>query len=128
MLTMILIFVCILLFSGSITTKINNDSLTVGYQLIFTKTTEIDYKDIKKLSYETELDIGRRNFGIGSPKLMSGTFENDAFGEYELYSYTGCNSYIVIETKHGYVVINDKNDETTKQLYKRLQSEIKGSN
>lgn len=124
MLFIILIFVGCMLFTGNITVEIKEKSLKVGYHLLFSGSTEIEYEDIKKISYEKELDIGSRNFGVGSPKIMAGTFENETFEEYKLYSYTNCDYYIVIQTNDGYVVVNDETEETTRKLYDELKHEI----
>ncbi|MFQ9922372.1 MAG: DUF3784 domain-containing protein [Beduini sp.] len=114
--------VLIMLFTGSITIKVNDQSLIADAS--FTSSTTVQFQDIEEIDYVSNIPLGKRTNGVGSAKLQAGHFRNDLYGDYMLYSYADCHDYIVLKTKQGFVVINAKNIQDTKQLYSNLQNEL----
>ena len=114
--------VLVMLFTGDITIKVNGQSLIADAS--FTSPTTIQFQDIEEIDYVRDIPLGKRTNGIGSAKLQAGHFRNDLYGDYMLYSYSDCHDYIVLKTKLGFVVINAKNSQDTKQLYSNLQNEL----
>lgn len=76
--------------------------------------------DVLSVSYREDFHTGSRVGGLGSLRLLEGNFNNQEFGNYTLYAYTGCREYVVLETAERMVVLNQKTPEETKELYKKL--------
>lgn len=114
--------VLFMLFTGNITIKVNDQSLIADAS--FTSSTTVQFQDIEEINYVSNIALGKRTNGVGSAKLQAGHFRNDLYGDYMLYAYADCHDYIVLKTKHGFVVINAKNPQDTKQLYSNLQNEL----
>ena len=57
-------------------------------------------------------------------RLLEGHFANEQFGNYILYAYVRCKSYVVLQTSGGVVVLNQETPEETKELYERIQNAV----
>ena len=55
--------------------------------------------------------------GEETKRVCSGTYRNDAFGEYQLHVQTKLSNYIVVHDKNGVLVFNLESNDTTKELY-----------
>lgn len=114
----VLLIVGIVMFVGDINVEFyENDMECSGF---LTASTSISYDEIESVSLEKDLDLGTRTFGVGSFSINAGNFSNEAFGDYKLYSYTSCKTYVVINIGDKIIVINDKNDRDTTNLYHTL--------
>ena len=83
----------------------------------------IRYTDIDTIEYRTSDDPDatmKRNFGYGTPFLLMGEFDSDEFGTYTRYSYTACDSCIVLTVDEKTMVINGKDEKQTKAIYEQL--------
>ena len=85
---------------------------------------EVLYEDIQEVSYLDEMNVGRRNNGVGSFKLNEGQFKNEKFGKYIIYSYVRCKSFVILETKEGVIALNAKTEEGTLALYDELMKKV----
>lgn len=85
----------------------------------------INYSDIDSLEYRTQDEPGERTFGFGSLKLQMGKFKNKEFGSYTRYSYTKCDSCIVLSIDDKTLVINGEDEESTRNIYQQLQERMK---
>nr|WP_243425623.1 PH domain-containing protein [Clostridium paridis] len=113
----------IILVTGEVKVKLNDNKIKIAAS--YWKDQTIAYKDIQSVTYSEDLSIGRRTNGVGSLRLNEGHFNNNLFGDYILYSYTKCKSYIVIKTNSGIFVVNGKSSEDTKKLYEEIIEKLK---
>ena len=74
-------------------------------------------ESIELLDNLDEFDRGTMIGGNESKRCVSGTFQNEQFGEYELHVLTKLDSYIVVNSSNGVLVFNIESDETTAALY-----------
>lgn len=89
------------------------------------KDISVTYADVDSVSLETGLDTGRRTNGYGSRKLSIGTFKNDTFGSYTLYSFTGCDPLAVLHMKDdSVIVLSGKNKTATEEIYSGLTEKL----
>lgn len=116
------VVVSLLLFTGDITVSLNKTTMDINVSQW--SDCQIPYKDIQSVTYKENINLGSRTNGLGSPKLQAGNFKNNDFGNYHLYAYTSCKSYLVLETDNGIVVINNKDKKVTKQLYEKLKKKM----
>ncbi len=119
----ILILVIVLMFSGNITYEIEEDFFKV--KATYWSDMTVDYDKITNLEYREEDEPGSRTSGFGSPRLLMGSFQNGEFGFYTRYSYTKCDSCIVIEMGDAILVISGKNEEKTREIYEELIHKVK---
>ena len=87
----------------------------------------IRYTDIDTIEYRTSDDPDatmKRNFGYGTPFLLMGEFDSDEFGTYTRYSYTACDSCIVLTVGDRVLVLNGKEEAKTKEMYEELLQKI----
>jgi hypothetical protein len=68
--------------------------------------------------------IGMRVMGFSSPRLSTGTYQNEELGNYTLYAYTGCDTAILIRSGSNWLVINAETPEETTALYQTLLEKI----
>lgn len=112
------ILVGILLVTGDIETTADNENIYI--KASYWKDKQIALDDVKNITYREALGTGKRVGGFGSFKLAEGSFRNDEFDNYTLYAYENCDTYIVLDTSDGILVINAKTEEQTRELYENL--------
>ncbi len=57
--------------------------------------------------------------------ILMGEFENSEFGAYTRYSYSDCKSCVIIRADDRVLVLNEKDEVATKELYETLLSKTK---
>lgn len=87
----ILIGVAVLMFTGNIEVHCEDTSFTIN--ATYWSDLEIDYSEVDTIEYRKDLDVGVRTNGFGSARLLMGIFQNDEFGSYTLYAYTGAKEF-----------------------------------
>ncbi len=65
-----------------------------------------------------------RTNGFGSARLAMGNFQNDEFGSYTLYAYTGIEEYIVLEVGGKTLVIGMKDADETRKIYESISARM----
>ena len=119
---LILIGCVFLLFTGTVETILQDDSLEI--KATYSSNETIPYTDIDTIEYRTDSDVGMRVMGFASPKLLLGTFRNDEFGTYTRFSYNKCDDDIIITVGNRKIAINAENEEQTRALYEALLEKI----
>lgn len=121
--TLVLIGSTVLMFTGEVTV----DCYETAFQIRATYWTDaqIDYAEVETVTYRKNLDPGARANGFGSARLSLGIFENEEFGDYTLYAYTGAKEFIVLTSGDKTLVIGLESPEQTQALYQTLLSKIK---
>ncbi|AEY67208.1 PH domain-containing protein [Clostridium sp. BNL1100] len=109
----------ILLFVGSVNVTLTDNSVSV--KGTFVGGTTIPLNEITSIVYVHSLDIGSRQFGMGTFKMASGTYQNEKFGSYKLYSYSKVNAFIIIHYGDKILVFNQSDVENTKKLYNQIK-------
>ena len=113
-----LLLVVIILFTGSITAEAAEDALELkgsfGYSLT------LPYDAIDSLQLREEPVSGTRVNGVGSAKLLLGTFENEEFGLYTRYTCTGSDCCVLIFSEGKVLVVALETEEETRALYEAL--------
>ncbi|MBQ9742190.1 MAG: SdpI family protein [Ruminococcus sp.] len=115
---LILAFCVIMTFTGNVYVEMAEDSFTVD--ATYWSSLTVEYEAIDSIEYRDHFDRGTRTAGLGSPRLMAGSFSNDEFGNYTLYSYTDCDCVVVLTIDEKVLVINAKTPSDTDKLYKEL--------
>lgn len=118
----ILLAVAFIMFTGDLELKFNPDSFTID--ATYWNELTVEYGSIDNIEYRENFDKGVRTAGWGSAKLFLGTFQNDEFGSYTLYSYTGCDNAVVLTIGKRTLVICAETPEQTKEIYQTLQEKI----
>ena len=118
----ILILVFFVTCTGDIEYQYNEESFTI--QADFWTDITVKYENIKNITYRDDVRAGSRTGGFGSPRLGMGTFENREFGYYTRYCYERCKASVVLQVGEKMLVINGKDEETTKQIYESLRKKV----
>ena len=118
MVTLILIGVGVVMFTGDIDYTFDNDSLKISAD--YASDASVVYSDIDSIELKENFDVGVRTMGFASIKLSMGNFKNEELGNYTLYAYTSCDSMIVVHSNNQYLAFNTKTQEETKKLYDEL--------
>lgn len=118
-----LILICagIFLFTGEFAVQLGETSFTI--EAAYWEDATVKYSDIDHVEYRELDDPGERTFGYGSFSLLMGEFENDEFGDYTRYSYTACDSCIVLTVDKKILVINGKDEQSTQKIYDELMKQ-----
>ncbi len=120
---LILAAVLVIMFTGSIQAECTDTALKID--ATYAENLEIPYQQIDSVEYRKSNVDGHRVYGFGSAKLLLGTFENEEFGSYTRYTYTGCKSCILLTAEDKILVINCEDAEKTEALYNALLEKIK---
>ena len=103
------------MFTGDITFNFNSDSLTIKADYYNDLT--VDYEAITDIEYRENSDVGMKYNGFNSARLLMGGFKNEEFGKYTRYSYTKCDSCVVITSNEKILIISGSDEEQTKEIY-----------
>ena len=114
--------VAVLMFVGSITFTLGEESLEID--TTFGGGISIDYDDIESVDYREGNMPGKRVSGFASTKLLYGWFKNDELGNYTRYTYTGSEAAIIIRAKGETIVIADDSLEATRAIYNALLEKV----
>ncbi len=119
--TVILIGVAILMFTGDIEVDCEDTSFKIN--ATYYTDIEVDYTDIDTIEYRDDLDVGVRANGFGSARLSMGIFQNEEFGSYTLYAYTSTESYLIIHGGEDVLVLGGDCDEM-REIYEEISAKI----
>lgn len=115
----ILVSVGYLLSTGDITFQYKEDTFVVD--ATYWNDLEISYDSIESIAYMEDVDAGSREWGFESLQLLMGAFRNKEFGNYTRYSYTNCDSCVVLTISEKTVVIGAETEEETLEIYEMLK-------
>ena len=118
----IIIGICIIMFTGSISISYTDTGFTVDSEYYDSLT--INYDDIEEIEVKENIEIGVKEFAFNSAKLSLGKFINDEFGSHTRYTYNACKTVVVMKIDGKILVINDKDDDTTREIYLKISSEM----
>lgn len=114
----ILIGALIMVFTGEINLTYEDNSFTV--EATYWNAMTIDYASVDSIEYRDDFDAGSRIYGYSGARLLLGTFENEEFGSYTLYSYTPCDTCVLLEMEGKIVAIGGEDETATKTIYEEL--------
>ena len=120
---LVLILVVVVLFTGNVNVSYEETAFTI--EASFWSDLTVEYDAIDSIEYREEGVSGSRVNGVGSARLLVGMFQNEEFGSYTRYTYTGSKPCVVLDAEGKILVINGKDTAATKAIYETLQSKIK---
>ncbi len=117
----ILVLVAGSLFTGSVKYRFSDTALNVDVS--YYGSASIPYADISGVELRRENVDGVRQWGLGSFRLLAGSFHNAEFGDYTRLTYYNPQSTIVVRTSEGKIfVLSDKTPQDTQMLYEKIQT------
>lgn len=85
----------------------------------------IEYKDITHLEVLEPLpDFGEAVDVVENGKAVSGTYKNEAYGEYQVHVNTKIDACLLVQTEEMTVLFNIESPETVKELCSALEQQI----
>ena len=120
--TVILLGVGCIMFTGDIDYTVTDDKLTIDADFYSDLTVSLETIDSIELCQGHP--GGTRTWGFASARLMMGWFESDELGDYTRYTYTGCDSYILLTSGEDILILNAKTEADTQALYENLTAKI----
>lgn len=118
----ILVFVGILMFTGDVNISYTDADFTIEASYYGDLT--VSYAEIDNIEYREGFDKGTRVYGYGSARLLLGTFKNEEFGNYTLYSYVTSDPCIIITSGEKKLVIGLENSNFTKEAFDKISKNI----
>lgn len=122
--TLIVLFACGLMVTGSITVHYGEDHVEID--ATYHSDAAIAYDEIDAIEYREDFDMGTRMLGFNSLRLSLGAYQNEEFGHYTCYTYTQCDAAVVLTVDGKKIVINGKNAEETRAICEALSERIGG--
>lgn len=119
---LVMIFLGVIMFTGDIDVKYQEESFTI--EADYWKDLTVEYEVIESVEYRDSDDKGSKTNGFNSARLLLGTFNNNEFGNYTRYSYTGCDACVVLHGDGKELVISGKDAESTKAIYEKIKSNM----
>lgn len=120
---LILVGVAVLMFTGKVEVRCEDTAFTVN--ATYWTELQVEYTGVDTLEYRETLDVGVRANGFASARLSLGIFQNEEFGNYTLYSYTGAKGFVVLTAGEKTLVIGLQNAGDAQALYETLQGKVK---
>ena len=114
----IVVFVAVMLFTGNLHYRFDSDSFTVEASYFDDLT--VKYDAIDGIEYREGNVDGTRTFGVGSFRLLMGTFENEEFGTYTRYTYYRPEACVILSVSGKTLVLSGSSAESTRSLYDTL--------
>ena len=121
--TAILLGVGCIMFTGDIEYTVTGEKLTIDADFHSDLTVSLETIDSMELC-QGHPD-GTRTWGFASARLLMGWFESDELGDYTRYTYTGCDSYILLTSGEDILILNAKTEADTQALYEQLREAVK---
>lgn len=118
----ILAGVAVMMFTGNIQVHCEDTSFQIHAD--YWTDIEVDYSQVDSIAYRKDLDVGVRTNGFGTPRLSMGIFQNEEFGAYTLYAYTGAKEFIVLTSEGKTLVIGMGSIEETQAIYDQMAEKI----
>ena len=119
---LIIIGISIIMFTGNVTVTYTDNSFTVDSEYYDPLT--INYSDIDEIEIKENVKIGIKEFAFNSAKLSLGKFISDEYGSHTRYTYNACKTVVVMKIDGKTLIINDKNDDVTREIYLKISSEM----
>ena len=116
------VFLPIIMFTGNIDATLDGTSLNI--KASFASELTLNLSDIDEIEYREDGVDGTRVIGFASAKLLTGSFQNEEFGTYTRYTYTGKKSCMVIMAGENTYVLSLENSEDTLALYYEIFNRI----
>lgn len=113
-----LVFIAVTLFTGNIDVTYGTDSFTI--RASYWDDLTVRYGAIEEIDYREDFSPGVRTNGFGSLRLSMGSFQNDEFGNYTLYAYTGCDDVVVLQVDGRTLVFGCKTEKETADFYHQI--------
>ena len=121
----ILAVLMFIMFTGEVDITYTDEGFIIDS--MYTEPYTVKYTDIGGTYFSDEYVDGRKVMGFSSAKLMMGKFENDKYGKYQRFTYTGNNGFIIIETMdEDYIIIGARTMGETRELFDELTDRIAG--
>ena len=120
--TAILLGVGYVMFTGDIEYTVTDDKLTIDAD--FHSDLVVSLETIDSMELCQGHPGGTRTWGFASARLLMGWFESDELGDYTRYTYTGCDSYILLTSGDDILILNAKTEADTQALYEELLEKI----
>ena len=115
---LILAFVLVALFAGSVETVFSEEDFTI--KASFYDDLTVAYDRIDSVEYREGNVPGSRIYGVGSFRLLLGRFENQEFGSYTRYTYYNPEACVVIQVNGKTLVLSGKDAAETQSIYQQL--------
>lgn len=112
---LLLVFLVIILFTGDIQVEFGDESFTVN--ATYWEELTVPYDAIEEVRLSENFTPGIKVNGFNSARLNLGVFENEAFGRYTVYTYTGCKQAIILNDGRNVLVINGVDEAATRAMY-----------
>ena len=122
--TAILLGVGYVMFTGDIEYTVTDDKLTIDAD--FHSDLVVSLETIDSMELCQGRPDGTRTWGFASARLLMGWFESEELGDYTRYTYTGCDSYILLTSGEDILMLGAKTEADTQALYETLTEKLAG--
>ena len=118
-LTVLILAGCaILCFTGDIAVAYGENAFTV--EASYYQDLTVEYAAVERVELQEAVPAGQRRFGFGSPRLSMGQFQNEVYGDYTRYAYTGCETTVELQVGEEILVISGAEGESTRAIWREL--------
>lgn len=122
LLTVFLIFIAALMFTGDLTYAFREEGFTI--EADFYADLAVSYDAIDSVIYHPGNVPGTRTNGFGSAKLLMGSFYSEELGHHTRYSYTKPESCIILTCGEKTLVLSGRDAAETEHIYQWILSQM----
>lgn len=120
--TVILLAVAVIMFTGEVTVTYGENSFTVDST--YWSALTVEYDAIDTLEYQESHPEGIRLNGFASGTLLLGIFEDEDCGQYTRYTYSRCKESVLLLVDGKILRVNGTDEAATKAIYDTLLERI----
>ncbi len=126
--SVLIIVIFFLFFRNNLNETVYVETLeTVLYLKAYTgEELSVAYQDIQKITLYDTFEPGEQVSGSDNLRVRSGVWQNDTWGEYQLFDVKKIDGCIALETSDEVIVFNYESDSVTQQLFESLQEFLSG--
>ncbi len=115
----VLLVLTFIMFTGDIKIDYSEDYFKIN--ATYYDDVTVKYEDIDSIEYLETDKKGIKINGFNSARLLLGIYENDEFGKHTRFSYTACDSAVVLKIEDNILVLSGKDTAETKEIYNKLK-------
>lgn len=119
---LILVGITLVMFTGNVQVQCGDTSFQI--HATYWTDMQVDYSRVDTVEYRKDLEVGVRASGFASARLSLGAFQNEEFGVYTLYAYTGAKAFVVLTSGEKTLVIGLRDTEAAQTIYQTVLSKI----
>ena len=110
--------------TGGVGELVRYDAESFTVEASYYEDLTVNYDEIQAIDYREGNVDGIRLFGLGSFRLLLGTFQNEEFGKYTRYTYYRPESCVILTVNDRALVLSGRDRQESQAIYDALVQRV----